>query len=256
MTNNGLSLGVNSQIPTYGFQFLDNGTGKFQLFIDGVATVSSYSYSSTDVYTIIISNNFVNFFQNGVAVIPVDSIPNNHPNQPYFSLFTLKDYGDGYSNISFGPLGEGRTGPVGYTGQTGITGYTGVTGCTGPPGTYSGSLVFSQNAITLTSTQTDNYALTSGYTFYTITVTPSNISGNISGFAGGVNGAHIVIINTTTQTQIFQHETTSVASNRLWLGGSNQSITVNGSISFIYTTGLTVNGVSGQSRWVRVAQTA
>ena len=256
ITNNGLSLTTNSQLPTYGFQFLDDGTGKFHIFIDGVASIAAYPYSPGDMYTIIISSSFVNFFQNGVPVLPMDSVPNTRPVQPYFSIFTLKDYGDGYSNISFGPLGEGRTGPVGYTGSTGITGQTGSTGSTGPAGTYSGNLVFSQGIIALTATQTDNYALSSGYSFYTMTASPSTIAGSISGFSGGVNGTHIIIINTTTQTQIFQHETTSsVASNRLWLGGSNQSIAVNGSISFIYTTGLTVNGTAGQSRWVRVAQT-
>ena len=250
ITNNGLSLTTTSQLPTYGFQFLDDGTGKFHIFINGVASIAAYSYSPGDMYTIMISPSFVNFFQNGVAVLPMDSVPNNYPTQPYFSIFTLKDYSDGYSNISFGPLGEGRTGPVGYTGNTGIT------GCTGPAGTYSGNLVFSQGTIALTAIQTDNYALTSGFSFYTITTNPSTIAGSISGFSGGVNGTHIIIINTTTQTQVFQHETTSsIASNRLWLGGSNQSIAVNGSISFVYATGLTVNGTAGQSRWVRVAQT-
>jgi len=154
---------------------------------------------------------------------------------------------------SMGPIGD--TGPQGPTGQAGTTGITGPAGSTGPDGTYSGSLVFNQSTIMLTTTQTDNYVLSPGYSFFIITTNTPNLISNISGFTSGENGTHIIVVNATTRPQLFQHETASISSNRLWLGGSNQSISVNGSISFIYVTGLTVNGIPGQSRWVKIAQT-
>ena len=161
---------------------------------------------------------------------------------------------------STGPIGyTGDTGPVGQTGPVGITGTMGITGpagSTGPAGTYSGILVFNQNTIMLTSTQTDNYVLTPGYSFYMITANSLNLAGNISGFTGGVNGTYIIMVNATSQTLTFLHESTSSSSfNRLWLGGSNQSISVNGSISFMYVTGLTVDGIPNRGRWLITSQT-
>ncbi len=73
---------------------------------------------------------------------------------------------------------------------------------------------------------------------------------NITGFAGGISGKLIVIINTTGSNQTFQQEDgDSDASNRFVLGVSNKTIGINQSITFIYVTNLTI-GTSGQSRWV------
>lgn len=78
----------------------------------------------------------------------------------------------------------------------------------------------------------------------------------ISGLADGVAGRYIVIINNTTKNQTFSEEDVgSTASNRFVLGVSNKSIGINGTVTLIYVSGLTVGGSGSQSRWVLTAST-
>jgi hypothetical protein len=164
-----------------------------------------------------------------------------------------------------GPTGHsstGITGPTGHssTGITGVTGFTGhsstgITGATGPAGTFSG--FYSQgSSITLTS-NVDNYVLSDTNTAYVITSSTAD-SYNIYGFAGGAVGRYIIIVNDSDHTQTFHNEQSSSTNvNRLYMsgpGGATRAISAGGSISFVYLSGLTLNGtVDSTSRWVLVA---
>ncbi|NBU05636.1 MAG: collagen-like protein, partial [Sphingobacteriia bacterium] len=54
--NIGLTLNTNSEIPKYGFEFKDNGSSSFNLFINGVSDSTNYSYNGIyDVFSIIIN---------------------------------------------------------------------------------------------------------------------------------------------------------------------------------------------------------
>jgi hypothetical protein len=163
---------------------------------------------------------------------------------------------------STGPTGDSHTGPTGHsstgeTGKTGATGYssTGTTGATGPAGTFSG--FYSQGtSITLTS-NVDNYVLSDTNTAYVITSATTN-SYNINGFAGGTVGRYIIIVNDSTHNQTFHNEQNSSTNiNRLYMqgsGGATVVVPAGGSISFVYLSGLTLNGtVASTSRWVVVA---
>ena len=107
-------------------------------------------------------------------------------------------------------------------------------------------------AANVSGSNLNNYTLTD-FSFFKLV---NSLSGyNITGFAGGVSGRYIVIINNTSNNQTFQQESTSsVASNRFVLGVANKTIGINQSLTFIYVTGLTI-GTSGQSRWVLTAST-
>ena len=79
---------------------------------------------------------------------------------------------------------------------------------------------------------------------------------NITGFANGVSGRFIIVINNTTSNQTFQQENTnSLASNRFILGVANKTIGINQSVTFIYVTGLTVGADTNASRWVLTSTT-
>jgi len=161
-----------------------------------------------------------------------------------------------------GPTGISNTGPTGHsstgtTGETGPTGHssTGITGATGPAGTFSG--FYSQgSSITLTS-NVDNYVLSGTETAYVITSSTA-ASYNIYGLAGGAVGRYIIIVNDSDHTQTFHNEQSSSTDvNRLYMSGSGpatRAISAGGSISFVYLSGLTLNGtVASTSRWVLVA---
>jgi hypothetical protein len=143
----------------------------------------------------------------------------------------------------------------GVTGVTGIQGPQGVTGLigpTGPQGTFTGTITFTEGIPIPSSSNIDNHIL-SGGTFFQITGTTSS---NITGFTGGTSGRFLILLNNTTINQTFQQENiASDPSNRLVLGVSNKSIGVNGTMSFIYGSGLTIGSTGGQSRWVMTSST-
>jgi len=146
----------------------------------------------------------------------------------------------------------GSTGSSGSTGSTGSTGVTGVTGATGPAGTFSGIVQFTLGTSIPSAANIDDYTL-SNQSYFQITGT---VASNVNGFDSGLSGRFIIVVNNSTQNQTFIEEaTTSLASNRFILGGSNKIIGVNSSITFIYVTNLIVNSVSGQSRWVMTSTT-
>ena len=156
-----------------------------------------------------------------------------------------------------GQTGVGSTGATGQTGATGNTGQTGVgstgaTGATGATGTFSGAVTFTEGASIPSAANIDDYNLPNN-SFFKISGTTSS---NINGFANGVSGQFIVVVNNTNKSHtFFQEATSSAASNRLVLGGPNQGMNVNGTATFVYVTGLTIGGSGSQSRWVMTAST-
>jgi hypothetical protein len=96
----------------------------------------------------------------------------------------------------------------------------------------------------------DNFNL-GDYSFFKIT---GIVTSNINGFSNGVEGRLIVVLNSIDRNQTFMQEAiTSTSSNRFVLGVSNLTLAINRTATFIYSSGLTVNSVSGQSRWVLIA---
>ncbi len=262
--NIGVSLTGSGTIPVYGFQFLDDGTNSFSLFINGVAQVQTYLYNGIyDTFMIVVSYNHINFYKNGTPILPLNSVVNGNPNVGYYALFTIKDHLDSIQNIAFSPLGiMGNTGYTGITGITGITGPVGVTGArgstgdggpTGPTGRFPGYIILDKgNDIIIESTNVDNYVPIGTQSFYILT-SPNQISANISGFSGGVVGQMIVVINNSGVTQTFQNEAgSSLASNRFALNSTSVAVGVNASIRFLYVNGLKVGAAVGQSRWVQL----
>jgi hypothetical protein len=158
-----------------------------------------------------------------------------------------------------GPTGfVGETGPTGATGITGITGITGSIGPTGPSPGAAGAVIFSEGPTidvsgNASSGNLNNYLLTD-FSFYKLINASQTY--NITGFAGAVNGKFVIIVNTTDASQTFVQESEdSLASNRFVLGVATKTIAINQSLTFIYATGLTINSVAGQSRWVLIAST-
>ena len=94
-----------------------------------------------------------------------------------------------------------------------------------------------------------------GFSYYVMKTT-NETSADITGFMGGVNGRMIVIINDTLLNQRFiQESVNSLASNRFVLGVSVVTINRNQSITFLYSTNISINGLSGQNRWVMISYT-
>jgi hypothetical protein len=181
---------------------------------------------------------------------------------------------------STGPLGTGPSGPSGPTGPTGLTGPTGSlgtgptgptgslgTGSTGPTGSLGTGPTGPQgpipNVITFTEGPTvdmdlsasagsvNDYAL-GNYSFFKLSNATSAY--NVTGFAGGIAGRQIILVNNTQQTHTFQEENTnSSASNRFILQASSRSIGPNQVMTFLYVTGLTVGGNPNQDRWILTA---
>jgi hypothetical protein len=146
---------------------------------------------------------------------------------------------------------QGATGPVGATGATGF-GATGATGLTGATGTLTGAIDFTEGSSIPSAATINDYNLPNN-SFFKISGTTSS---SINGFANGVSGRFVIIVNNTDKNQTFVQESAgSTASNRFVLGQANRTIGINQTATFIYVTGLTIGGVSGQSRWVLVALT-
>jgi hypothetical protein len=159
------------------------------------------------------------------------------------------------SNGDPGPPGE--TGPTGEAGPPGETGPTGATGAAGAAGAFNGSMILTKGIdIGITSTPVNNYILIGNHSFYVLT-SSNNTPAEITGIFGGSLGRVLTIVNNSTVVQTFTHgDSRSTANNRMLLSGSiNKPISANGTISFIYVTGLTVGSATSQSRWVMTAST-
>lgn len=145
----------------------------------------------------------------------------------------------------------------GTNGEPGPAGPTGETGPAGPAGTFTGDLILTKgNDIDITATPVDNYILIGNHSFYILT-SSNNTPAEITGFYEGSLGRTLTIVNNSKVVQTFMHENAgSTAINRFLLSGStDKPINVNGTISFIYVTGLTVATVTNQSRWVMTSST-
>jgi len=115
-----------------------------------------------------------------------------------------------------------------------------------------GGLAFSEGTDIPSAANINNFDL-DNESFFKITGTTAS---SISGFANGSSGRFIIVVNNTDKNQTFvQESSNSTASNRFVLGQANRTIGINSTATFIYVTGLTIGGVSGQSRWVLVALT-
>ena len=162
--------------------------------------------------------------------------------------------------IPFGTTGHtgvtGITGATGPTGFTGITGITGIEGPTGPAAGAAGAVIFSEGPnidmdVNVSGSDLNNYTLGDN-SFYKLVNASSAY--DVTGFAGGVSGKYIIIINTTGSIQTFQQEdTASLASNRLVLGVANIPLDTNQTLTMIYVTNLTIGGIPGSSRWVLIS---
>jgi len=115
-----------------------------------------------------------------------------------------------------------------------------------------GGLAFSEGTDIPSAANINNFDL-DNESFFKITGTTAS---SITGFANGSTGRFIIVVNNTDKNQTFvQESASSTASNRFVLGQANRTVGVNSTATFIYVTGLTIGGVSGQSRWVLVALT-
>jgi len=166
------------------------------------------------------------------------------------------------SSGQFGATGAtGATGPKGedgYAGPTGEQGILGATGATGPQGqngNLTGNVILNEGPNIIIGTQDiNNYNLTDGYSYYKMKSSDDENSVSICGFMGGINGRLLIIYNDTGVNQTFvQESTTSLVSNRFLLRTPNQVIHDGQTITFLYMTGITINGVSGQNRWVVIS---
>jgi hypothetical protein len=182
-------------------------------------------------------------------------------------LFKIGNGVDDWQTLPYGGLqgDTGATGPTGYTGYTGANGLTvvgptgpggdgqtGATGPTGPTGTFSGAVTFSEGSGIPSAANIDDYSL-SADSFFKIS---GSTAGNLNGFANGSAGRLIVIINNSSVNQTFKEEqTSSSASNRFFLGGADKILSVNGTATLLYVTGVTIGGTGGQSRWVLTGST-
>lgn len=172
--------------------------------------------------------------------------------------------GDAYTGPT-GPKGSsgeigatGLQGIAGSTGPTGSSGQLGATGATGPQGqngNLTGNVILNEGPNIMIGTQDiNNYNLTDGYSYYKMKSSDDENSVSICGFMGGINGRLLIIYNDTGVNQTFvQEATTSLVSNRFLLRTPNQVIHDGQTITFLYMTGITVNGVSGQNRWVVIS---
>ena len=102
------------------------------------------------------------------------------------------------------------------------------------------------------SLEINDFAL-SNNSFFKIT---GSTRSSINGFANGSSGRTIVVINTCNANQTFYSENTnSSAGNRFVLGISQLDIKTNGTITFVYVTGLKIGALTSQSRWVMTGYT-
>ncbi len=146
--------------------------------------------------------------------------------------------------------GNSLIGPQGITGPVGPAG-SGAQGPIGPQGSFSGTVTFTEGASIPSLANIDNYPLDSN-SFFKIT---GSTSSNINGFANGISGRFIIIVNNTVKNQTFVQESlSSLPQNRFVLGVANKTIGVNQTATFIYVSGLTV-GSPGQSRWILTGTT-
>jgi hypothetical protein len=162
---------------------------------------------------------------------------------------------EGYTGYTGAPGIAGPTGEKGSSGYTGATGSQGVTGPPGQNGNLTGNVILTEGPNIMIGTQDiNNYNLTDGYSYYIMKSSDDENSVSICGFMGGINGRLLIIYNDTGVNQTFvQEATTSLQSNRFLLRTPNQVIHNGQTITFVYMTGITINGVSGQNRWVVIS---
>ena len=222
---------------------------------------------------------FLNFRSGNTNLPPNYGRPITSSDNPDFSLIqtvydsikdSFEDVDNGATNTGptgptgFGGSGQGVTGYTGSQGEQGVTGYTGYTGSqgiqgiqgftgyTGPQGDFNGTITFTEGNNIPSAATIDNFSLTDNSFFKLIGTTSSNING----FANGVSGRFIIVVNNTNKNQTFvEEQTSSLAQNRFTLGVANKTIGINQAVTFIYVTNLTIGGTASQSRWIMTSTT-
>jgi hypothetical protein len=116
----------------------------------------------------------------------------------------------------------------------------------------TGSILLTEGSNIPSANTINNYSIDNGALFKI----SGTIASNITGIANGVSGRYIIIVNNTNQDQTLHEESlSSSASNRFVLGVSNKIIGINQTATLVYLTGLTIDSVGSQSRWVLTATT-
>ena len=154
------------------------------------------------------------------------------------------------------PGAAGTPGPQGVAGPPGASGDVGPTGPKGDAGSFTGDLTLAKGIdIDVTDSPVNNYILIGNHSFYVIT-SSTDTPVDITGIYGGTLGRVLTLVNNTTVVQTFLQENAgSAAPSRFVLGASDKLIDVNGTITFLYVTGLTIDTVGSQGRWVMTSST-
>jgi len=154
------------------------------------------------------------------------------------------------------PGAAGGMGPIGPTGPAGADGIDGPTGPKGDPGSFTGSLTYAKGIdINVTDSPVNDYELIGTHSFYLIT-SSNDTPADITGITAGSLGRSLTLVNTSSVVQTFsQEDSRSGEPNRFVLGSSDKSVNTNGTITFIYVTGLTIGSETNQSRWVMTSST-
>jgi hypothetical protein len=100
-----------------------------------------------------------------------------------------------------------------------------------------GGLTIRTRNLTLANTGNDNVALPAkaGVLY----VTGPSAGFDVTGFAGGVNGRKVTLINTVGFTMTLKHNVTSTAGNRFLIGGAaDLAITQFGAVELTYTSAM------------------
>jgi hypothetical protein len=104
----------------------------------------------------------------------------------------------------------------------------------------TGSLYLGSTTSTQFQDDVDDFTLDANYTLHRISAANSQV--DISGFAGGVDGRVVILVNVGAQTMTILFESNlSQAANRIIGSGGNYSMQQNKAVSMIY------DGVS--QRW-------
>ena len=154
------------------------------------------------------------------------------------------------------PGAAGTPGPQGVAGPPGAAGVTGSTGPKGDAGSFTGDLTLAKGVdIDIADSPVNNYILIGNHSFYVIT-SSNDTPADITGIYGGALGRVLTLVNNTTVVQTFlQEDARSAAPNRFVLGSLDKLVDVNGTITFLYVTGLTVDTVGSQGRWLITSST-
>jgi hypothetical protein len=121
-----------SEVQVYGFSF--QSTGIYPIYDNTIIPSIIGTLTANDVFTISATRTGVYWYQNGTQIYTNSLVTGTNSLRASFYIDNVKER---VSNIAYGYIANGFTGPTGITGPTGSigpTGTTGPTGITGPTG--------------------------------------------------------------------------------------------------------------------------